>query len=235
MQSIVGSEVNIATLQRVNIHAIQREIVQLTGRFVKNRELKENDIVVLRTLMKDYCTAWRDWDLMLERTATADKDPFRISTNNKLSQKLMHEAGLLNQETIGEILASENPRSPIGFKKPHSLQLPAGGRHAKLLDEQVKEATLRFTWAVGAGLFLLLPVLIMSLLPTLIISLIVTSLSVFLFAFTASFISAGLVPGLNLKDFGVKDILASTLAYAAVLVVFVGTSVQQQTSNTASA
>ncbi|KAI1080932.1 hypothetical protein F5B20DRAFT_84537 [Whalleya microplaca] len=166
--------------------------------------------------------------MMLERASTMNADPFRINASNELYRELMYDAELLDSKLIDGIVENVRPPPKVTIEQPRYSQLPGVPKHAKQRDERVKEAALRFIWAVGASLFLLVPVLIMSLITSLVASLVVTSVSVLLFAFTMCFISADLLPGLKLKDFGVKDIVAITLAYAAVLIVFVGSSVEQQ-------
>jgi len=63
--------------------------------------------------------------------------------------------------------------------------------------------------------------LLMVLHNTLLTTLIATSVSVIIFAFVVALISSGLI-GMKAVDLGPKDVLATTAAYAAVLVVFVG-------------
>jgi hypothetical protein len=72
----------------------------------------------------------------------------------------------------------------------------------------------RFGMAVAGGIALIIPVVIMTLYEGLVQSLVTTSLATFLFAIFVTWYS-------NANE---KDILAATAAYAAVLVVFVGTS-----------
>ncbi|KAF3763808.1 hypothetical protein M406DRAFT_75044 [Cryphonectria parasitica EP155] len=78
---------------------------------------------------------------------------------------------------------------------------------------------IRVFWAVIGGAFLVIPMLIMVLIPTLKTSLITTCVGVIFFGLIIS-----CFPGLV----STKDVMSVTAAYAAVLVVFVGTSVQMQ-------
>jgi hypothetical protein len=73
----------------------------------------------------------------------------------------------------------------------------------------------RFLMAMFGGIALIAPTLIMALYPSRNTSLITTSIATFLFAS---------VLALGAKDSSGKDVLAATAAYAAVLVVFIGTS-----------
>ncbi|KAI8633778.1 hypothetical protein F5Y19DRAFT_415022 [Xylariaceae sp. FL1651] len=230
--NIIGIEINIATLQRMNMHVIRKEIVDLTYSVVRRQRLdvmREPDgggsqSEKLRSLMKEYCTALRDWDFILSRTSTADNDPFRISSHEQLSMTLLHEAGFLDREFLQPLLPRDRRGRQFGLRlqMPQWYSLPGDPRHAKLETERQTELIVRFGWTVAGSLFLLVPVLIMVLVPSLLASLIVTSVSILLFAFVISQISEGFIPGLALENFGLKDALASTLAYAAVLVVFLG-------------
>lgn len=76
------------------------------------------------------------------------------------------------------------------------------------------DRSVRLIVSVAGGLFLVLPVIVMSLQPSLVKSLITVSAAVLLFAFGLSF-------GVRVSN---VETLVSTATYAAVLVVFVGTS-----------
>ena len=75
--------------------------------------------------------------------------------------------------------------------------------------------TERIIMAMFGGVALITPMLIMTLHPSTNVSLITTSLATFLFALILAF---------GATESAGKDVLAATAAYAAVLVVFVGTN-----------
>ena len=75
--------------------------------------------------------------------------------------------------------------------------------------------TERIFMAIFGGVALIAPMLIMTLHPSRNVSLITTSLATFIFA---------LILALGATNSAGKDVLAATAAYAAVLVVFVGTN-----------
>jgi hypothetical protein len=56
---IGNCEINLATLQRMNIHAIQRDLVHLTSKIVSSGRMAvgegDNQAVQVRELMKEYC------------------------------------------------------------------------------------------------------------------------------------------------------------------------------------
>lgn len=71
--------------------------------------------------------------------------------------------------------------------------------------------------AVLGGVALIAPVLLMTLKPTLVVNLVTASISTMIFAVIMVIFAA---------DASGKDVLASTAAYAAVMVVFIETSLQ---------
>ena len=95
----------------------------------------------------------------------------------------------------------------IGFR-----ELDQQGR---LLREQKKAFTGRVAMALFGGVSLIVPMLVMTLHPSRNTSLITTSVATFVFAIALA---------IGATDTAGKDVLAATAAYAAVLVVFVGTS-----------
>jgi len=91
-------------------------------------------------------------------------------------------------------------------------ELDDAGREERAEKQGVTE---RFSMALFGGVALMGPVLIMTLRPGRNISLITTSIAIILFALMLAFWA---------RNTSGKDILAATAAYAAVLVVFIGTS-----------
>ena len=88
-------------------------------------------------------------------------------------------------------------------------------QNGRILRDQKKAFTARMIFALVGGVALIAPVLIMTLHPSRNTSLITVSVATFLFA---------LVMALWATDMVGKDVLATTAAYVAVLVVFIGTS-----------
>jgi hypothetical protein len=81
----------------------------------------------------------------------------------------------------------------------------------------------RFTMALFGGIALILPTVVMSKVPGINVSLITTSVAVFLFGVALAF---------GATDSTGKDVLTATAAYTAVLVVFVGTSLDSGDAST---
>jgi hypothetical protein len=93
--------------------------------------------------------------------------------------------------------------------------VPRALRKGRLLRERKKAFTGRVAMALFGGVSLIVPKLVMTLHPSRNTSLITTSTATFIFAIALA---------LGASDTAGKDVLAATAAYAAVLVVFVGTS-----------
>lgn len=99
---------------------------------------------------------------------------------------------------------------------PRVLALGKKRRHMSKAEMAEKHAfASRFIMALYGGVALILPTVIMSKLQGINVSLITTSIAVFLF---------GLALAFGATDSTGKDVLTATAAYTAVLVVFIGTS-----------
>lgn len=98
---------------------------------------------------------------------------------------------------------------PLGFR-----ELDRGRLSERHVLERVKS---RLHMAILGGAALIVPVLIMTLKPSLVGNLVTAAVSTMVFAITMVIFAT---------DASGKDVLASTAAYAAVMVVFIGTSLQ---------
>jgi hypothetical protein len=113
----------------------------------------------------------------------------------------------LNIEYIQRLEPLQSKLSKMGFR-----ELDRKGREDRTKKQAFNE---RLLMACFGGIALIGPMLIMVLLPGKKVTLITTSVATFLFA---------LVLAILANDSAGKDVLGATAAYAAVLVVFVGTS-----------
>ena len=120
------------------------------------------------------------------------------------------------------IIQSGNDVELSPSRKLEYVELTAGNlgfreldQQGRILRAQKKAFTERIIMAMFGGLALIGPMLIMVLHPSRNTSVITVSAATFLFAFALAVFA---------KDSAGKDVLAATAAYAAVLVVFVGTS-----------
>lgn len=138
--------------------------------------------------------------------------PWTQSTDE--SPQVPRTASLARTATYGHIPETWNRATFIrevgilGFR-----EVDKAGREER---ERKSASTFRITMALFGGIALIVPMLIMALHPTLIVALITASAATIIFA---------IILGFGARDSSGKDVLAATAAYAAVLVVFVGTSV----------
>jgi uncharacterized membrane protein len=119
----------------------------------------------------------------------------------------MEDAGLLPHLLL--------PKGPLPVARDHdNPQLPGMSRTVARKASESKQLGIRFGMASAGGLVLIGPMLIMANLQTKTASLVTTCIAMVLFA-------AGITFGTQLKP---DQVLGATAAYAAVLVVFIGTS-----------
>jgi VIT1/CCC1 family predicted Fe2+/Mn2+ transporter len=118
-------------------------------------------------------------------------------------------------ETVGLIPNHVLPSGPLPL--PQDFQNPKlrkAGRNEAIKAAQEKKRLLRFSMAAFGGLLLLVPTIIMASVPGLVSSLVTTCISMLVFATLVAWRT----------ELGPNEVLGTTAAYAAVLVVFVGTS-----------
>lgn len=139
------------------------------------------------------------------------------SQNTKVSEE-MRQMRYINALSDPAILADAGLLQTSG---PHALKIADYSGHGgpthrnETASQQTKEFFDRLWMALFGGAVLIAPMLIMRLHPTLVTELVTTSVFVLAFGITlACFMTGG----------DKKDVLGSTAAYAAVLVVFVGTN-----------
>jgi hypothetical protein len=108
----------------------------------------------------------------------------------------------------------ENPVINLGKKRAQVSKAEMARKHAFIS---------RFVMALFGGIALILPTVIMAKVGGINVSLIITSVAVLLFGLALSF---------SATDSTGKDVLTATAAYTAVLVVFVGVSLDTSDSST---
>ena len=134
-------------------------------------------------------------------------DPFYLKSSKYLQGLAMEKAGLIPDHVLPQGIL------PIA-RDQHDPQLPGLSRTVAHRASESEQLWVRFGMASAGGLALVVPMLIMANLESKTASLITTCVAMFLFA-------AGITLGTHLKP---DQVLGATAAYAAVLVVFVGTS-----------
>jgi hypothetical protein len=153
----------------------------------------------------------RDLEYMQEHAARHVKDdeldPFYLKSSKHLQKLAMEESGFIP----GLLL----PKGLLPIARDHTdPQLPGLSRTVAHRASESEQLWVRFGMASAGGLILVVPMLIMANLGTKTANLVTTCIAMFLFA-------AGITFGTRLKP---DQVLGATAAYAAVLVVFVGTS-----------
>ena len=136
-----------------------------------------------------------------------DADPFLLESSHALERRTMETAGLIPKH----VLPAGPLPLPYDSKRP---QLRGIGRNKANKAEHEKRMVVRFSMAALGGMLLVVPTIIMATTPGLTSSLVTTCISMLVFAVLIAWRT----------DLGPNEILATTAAYAAVLVVFVGTS-----------
>lgn len=141
-----------------------------------------------------------------------EEDPFLMKSSRALERSILETTKLIPNHVL--------PAGPLPEAKDNdNPQLRDMGRNEANQAAYEKKRLLRFGMAGLGGLLLLVPMLIMANVPGKAASLVTTCISLLVFS--------ALVP--LLTELGPHEILATSAAYAAVLVVFVGTSLSTQT------
>ena len=236
-----------ATLQRMNLIHLQNELASIKADLSQFQTTTETQMLQLRTTMHDYgaipqnsplqprltnlkAKAIRDFEYMNQLTilpdmARLDSRIFlhvafpelanRLSEPFNTTYRTLNRKIALNGDVVREILRryltrrlswspSERKANKVGYHKGERPKT-----YSPFLD-----ALARFIIAVGGGLSLIVPMLVMSFDASRTKSLVTVSVAVVLFALLLSL-------GFDTDN---KDTLMATATYAAVLVVFVGTS-----------
>ena len=156
-------------------------------------------------------SALRDWETMVAyRSDDTSIDPFILTSKKPLDQKLMFEVGLLDVSTEAE----KRIRSAIDKRRVVLPPVPSLTRKYHNRDRSLRAVWHRFYMAIFGGVALVGPMLLMVLYKHRYTPLVTVSVSVFIFAVAVATFST------EKPETG----LAAVAAYAAVLVVFLGTS-----------
>lgn len=223
-------KLRIRALQHMTVLHLQRRLAVLAEDIVSSKTATEAQMDQVQETLKDYgtrrrirflcisvsdqrlgaVTALRDLRYMLEMPS---KDPkvaeflqnlLYLSASDPSDLAIMMDANLIKEYPL-------KPRLHV------SNYIGEGGRNHTLDTRQrLNEGLLhRVRMALFGGVVVVAPMLIMSLHRTLLTTLLTTSLFVLV---------VGLVLAWSMDSAQPKDILMATAAYAAILVVFVGTT-----------
>ncbi|KAI7233451.1 hypothetical protein KC330_g5369 [Hortaea werneckii] len=203
---------NLVALQRMNIHGLQAELARYATEIFENDSFDFDESEDRQNLLNLYCDAVRNLDFMREKEKLGyDGDPFLIKSSRALERDVLEARGLIP----GHLLPKGDLPPPYDYK--HPLLSNASGRHHANEMTMKKQRPERFAMASFGGLLIIVPMLIMANVPGKVASLVTSCVAIIIFA--------GLIT-LGTK-LGPHEVLASVAAYAAVLVVFVGLSLEK--------
>ncbi|RDK41056.1 hypothetical protein M752DRAFT_336901 [Aspergillus phoenicis ATCC 13157] len=200
-------KVNLSELQRLRLRQLQHKLVHhaidLRYDSMEPSGWAED--------LRQYVQALQDYDYMAKHILRS-QDPF-IVTGERTIDRLMLQVAMRNKEKEADPLRWE--KSIFPWEAFDIEPKPIGGtRDGNLRQDWIKGFRQRLGVAAVGGLFLIVPMWLMVLHRTLYTALVSTSVFVAIFGLMMAFLLDGL-----------KDVLSSTAAYSAVLVVFVGLTV----------
>ncbi|KAI6854198.1 hypothetical protein KC338_g9343 [Hortaea werneckii] len=179
----------------------------------ERRRLLQRDLFNAETLNL-YCDAVRNLDFMREKAVGGyDHDPFLIKSSRALERGVLESSGLIPDHLL--------PKGDLPLPCDHEhplLSNESGGRHYANRQTTKKQRLERFAMASFGGLLIIVPMLIMANVPGKIASLVTSCVAITIFAALITLVT----------KLGPHEVLASVAAYAAVLVVFVGLSLEKR-------
>ncbi|KAI4861548.1 hypothetical protein F4820DRAFT_460871 [Hypoxylon rubiginosum] len=215
-------------LQRLNIAQLEVKLARMKSRIQKEQTIHSSESELLQKTLQDYATAIRDYRFL--------KGQKNLKKTEVRDRKLLLERFFQSEEDFNDPFSShyayfQDAEARIDpLRDAFMKQLPSRltwsheerrQRKREYMDgKPPKEVStlidhcVRFFVAITGGLFLVVPMLVMTIRPSPEKSLITVSTFVLLFALILAFA----VKVSNIET------LISTATYAAVLVVFVGTS-----------
>ncbi|KIX99628.1 uncharacterized protein Z520_04262 [Fonsecaea multimorphosa CBS 102226] len=240
---------NFATLHQAELHRLRKSLIEAAIDFAYGKHSEDDPFPTLG-LIHAYRKALEDWDYIKSCALKGkENDPF-IATSKEYQDcvYIWHACaefrGEMDQHDQSRLLGPVGPDSPsthsnpsilgaalqsLPAPTPHELQIFCkfdtasrtrdtqdlwGASRNKGNERATKRALFqRIGMAFMGGAFLIGPMLVMVLHPSQLTALLTTSLCVFAF---------GLIMALYLDD--PFNVLSATAAYAAVLVVFIGSN-----------
>ncbi|KAN0095156.1 hypothetical protein V8E51_015867 [Hyaloscypha variabilis] len=227
---------NFKALQLLRIKSLQQELFTMQMRFTLGGFAAEEypaKLELLDTTLSNYGKALQNYELLSQNTL--DSVPEGSSLFGAPEELIIKPLDFCPRSNL-DYLLRRNKNTKVQYSVKNWLQFTqlkdkaAGGDYIlneslqyRELDKDGQESRAkknafseRLRMALFGGLALLVPVIIMTLVHGQTASLVTTSVATVLFAFALAIFA---------NDTSGKDILAATAAYAAVLVVFVGTSI----------
>ena len=225
---------NFATMYRMRLHKLRSEMVRQileiryhnavgTGWEATLKEYGECKRLMSRSVLTrvDMCIqvqAWRDWDYVNE-CAKRTNDPFLLKSSNCLDAAILREhlAGIRSCIAPDNLALLRQYEKDSSFPGPSDTKDPevlGGLRHRVNKETSFRAFNKRLAMAALGWGFIVGPMLLMVLSDTKLTALCTSSVCVFAFGF--------LMARILERPF---DVMSATAAYAAVLVVFVGSNI----------
>jgi hypothetical protein len=179
-----------------------RSLLKQTLRGFLEGTNKRNSAEALRNYRE-----WMDTPMMLEPESRRSAEGHAVLDCGKYHN-------LWNEEETSKVMADLAVEDLQFWNDRHGRDIRRWHQRTKKREEENNKFISRLSMALFGGAALIAPMLIMTLHPTRLTSLLTTSVFV---------LAVGVALAWRMKDAASKDILGSTAAYAAVLVVFVGT------------
>ena len=163
-----------------------------------------------------------DYDYIQTCFDRRDRDSFILSSSRRLEAKFLE---LELQHIPLDCRKSKGEWSSVNFREPRFFANATRGKLSK--EENFRQTLQRLGMAMLGGLFLIGPMWLMVLRNQLYTTLITTTAFVFGFGLVISIVPT-FMDGARV---GLETVMSATAAYAAVLVVFVGTTVPTTTND----
>ncbi|TVY89481.1 hypothetical protein LAWI1_G008352 [Lachnellula willkommii] len=223
---------NLAELQRLNLQVMRKRLAKLavvdlglgTDDSLSEKDAKELERQLYAMLFYAIPTAkkttprtgqaLRDWDYMQQQRDRHEfpTDPFKLSSSWKRDHSIMEGTGLM--DNIPTRWEARLPRRQMEPDDSEAPELPGHSRGGDRKGRKLREVTERLMCGIIGGLALIAPMLIMVLHGSVLTALLTVSVATILFV----------VAGALYLDVGPVQLIGATAAYAAVLVVFVGST-----------
>ncbi|KAL7952774.1 hypothetical protein V8C34DRAFT_309765 [Trichoderma compactum] len=215
-------------LQRLNIVNLQVKLVRMKSRIQREQTTSIEDMEELRTNLQQYSTAIRDYQYLKNKKSVEKAD---IPHRKLLLQRFFHSDSDFNDpfeshysyfqdadEKIDPLRSVLMKYLPVQLTFSRQERLDRGREYSQRKPPRAVSSFIdhlvRFIMAFTGGVFLVVPMIIMTINASQTKSLVTVSVAVVIFSLILSF-------AIRVSN---VETLVSTATYAVVLVVFVGTS-----------
>jgi len=217
-------------LQRINLSELQNQLASQKAEFAKSMSVSTSELLQLRETLHSYATAIRDYEYLMSlpqitgseqdnrrKDLMADFPSIGLLPTQPYNSRYhtFRTTPTIPTDPLRDLLKSYLPRRLTWTRA--EMKRHIGEFIERKPPQDVSpfvDSIARLILAFAAGASLVVPVVIMSLNKSVPKSLITTSVAVLIFAVALAF-------GVKASN---TETLAATATYAAVLVVFVGTS-----------